>query len=209
MFALITRVFFSMFASFGNSTSHVVISEVLPVPSASQGHFIELYNPTGVAVDISSWQIHTPYASILLPGEAQIAPYSYMLLGQLEENWPASWIKPDYYYTELGIVNGSCGLRLIDDSGVLIDTVGWGGYTEGYYEGTPLGAASTANSFERKSGAYHNEGAGNSRDTNNNQADFLIRLAPQPQSTVSPAERPGSGVENTGWGMIKAIYMGG
>jgi hypothetical protein len=187
--------------------NHVVISEVIVSPTSDQGYFVEFYNPTATVKDLGNYQVQTPYISLLIPEGTSIAPYSFLLLGQVNDNWPSSWVQPDFWYEDMGIAVNS-GVRLVSAQDQVIDTVGWGFAPLNFYETTPASPPNAGQSLERKSGVIHDEGAGNGRDTNNNFLDFLKRDTPQPQNSESPPERPAAGAEATGWGMIKAIYAG-
>jgi hypothetical protein len=187
--------------------NHVVISEVLVSPGDSQEYFVEFYNPTGITKSLSNYQLQTPTISLLIPEGTTIEPYSFLLLGQVTEEWPSYWVQPDLWYEDMGIKTNS-GVRLVSDLNQIIDTVGWGAAPLNFYETTPVSQPSVGQSLERKSGLVHEENAGNGRDTDNNSLDFIKRDTPQPQNSQSPPERPAAGAENTGWGMIKAVYAG-
>jgi len=187
--------------------NHVVISEVLVSPSSTQDYFVELYNPTGTAKTLSLFQLQTPLISLLIPDGTAIEPYSFLLLGQVSDNWPSAWVQPDLWYEDMGIRVNS-GVRLVNTQNQAVDTVGWGAAPLGFYETTPVTSPNTGQSLERKSGLVHNENEGNGRDTDNNSLDIIKRDIPQPQNTDSPPERPAAGAESAGWGMIKAIYAG-
>ena len=187
--------------------NHVVISEVLVSPSSSQDYFVELYNPTSISRNLGNHQIQTPSISLLIPDGTTIAAYSFLLIGQVSDNWPSSWVQPDLWYENTGIGTNS-GVRLVNNLNETIDTVGWGIAPFDFYETTPASSPNVGQSLERKSGLVHEEGAGNGRDTDNNSLDIIKRDTPQPQNSDSPPERPSANAESTGWGMIKAIYAG-
>jgi hypothetical protein len=187
--------------------NHVVISEVLVSPTGTQDYFIELYNPTSTTKNLGNHQIQIPSISLLIPEGTTIAPYSFLLLAQVSDNWPSSWVQPDLWYEDMGISSNS-GLRLVNTQDQYVDTVGWGAAPFNFYETTPALSPSSGQSLERKSGVVHEEGAGNGRDTDNNSLDIIKRDTPQPQNSDSPPERPAANAESAGWGMIKAIYAG-
>jgi hypothetical protein len=188
-------------------TNHVVISEVLVLPGGNQDYFVELYNPTGITKSLGNYQLQTPTISLLIPEGTSIEPYSFLLLGQVADEWPSSWVQPDLWYEDMGIGSNS-GVRLVNNLEQVVDTVGWGVAPLNFYETTPVPSPNVGQSLERKSGLVHEENAGNGRDTDNNSLDFIKRDTPQPQNSQSPPERPAAGAENTGWGMIKAVYAG-
>jgi hypothetical protein len=187
--------------------NHVVVSEVLVSPDSNQDCFVELYNPTGLAKSIGNYQLQTPNISLLIPEGTTIEPYSFILLGQLSDNWPSDWVQPDLWYDDMGIKSNS-GVRLVNAQSQSVDTIGWGIAPLGFYETTPVSSSSIGQSLERKSGLVHEENAGNGRDTDNNSLDIIKRDNPQPQNSTSPPERPAASAESAGWGMIKAIYAG-
>jgi len=164
-------------------SASVLISEVFydAVGSDDSKEFVELYNPTSQDINITGWEIEMGngydgswdnQATIL----GIISAYSFFLIG--EKNVSGADIE-----TNLELQNGPDAVRIKDDSGAVIDTVGYGdlGYPE-LYEGTPMIDVSEGHSIERKPG-YLNPSGGNGQDTNNNSADFLDREEPEPQNS--------------------------
>ena len=173
-----------------DTATHVVISEVQTgtTTSASQ-EFIELYNPTAADVPLSGWTLEYKSATaadttanwtrraslsgtIVANGFYLVAPKSY--LSAADTDWSAT----------LASTGGT--VRLKDNAGTVVDTLGYGAATVGA-EGMPAVAPAAGQSLERLPGRL-DELAGNGVDTDDNSADFIIRTQPQPQSIASTIE---------------------
>jgi hypothetical protein len=75
---------------------------------------------------------------------------------------------------------GAIVLRAI--GGAPVDAVGWGDATNAFVEGGATPAPAAGSSIERLPAGL----AGNTQDTNDNAADFLVQPAPNPQSLAAP-----------------------
>lgn len=177
LFSLFTTLPISAMAS-----SHVVISEIQTANTNTKQEFIELYNPQNTTEDISSWKIQYKTASdaseagwsqkISLTGEIQ--PRGYYLISAKDY-----LSNSDVTYTDfMAIASGH--VRLVDDSGVVIDKVGWGSAVDAEGFQPASGLASTQ-SLQRKFSTD-----GKIQDTDNNQSDFILSLAPNPETTPPP-----------------------
>jgi len=181
---------------------HVVISEVYyDAVDESDSEFVELYNPTGAAVNISGWTINDSSGiEATIPASSSIPSHGFFLIadggwsaGKDDSTWPNADVED-----EMSLANTNNGIVLKNGSNI-IDAVGWGSPTDlNLYEGIALASVSNGNSSERKSSPTHNELEGNGWDTNNNSADFVIRTVPQPQNSSNNTEfsqySPGSDV---------------
>lgn len=193
-FAIIVLVgLFIQPARADSTTNHIVISEVQTgsASSASQ-EFVELYNPTDQPVALDGWKVeyrpasatstwsnHTGaglVGSIPADGYYLIAPTAYL---------PAA----DAAFSS-GLAQGGGSLRLVDSTAKVVDLLGWGNAVEFETKAAPAPAA--GQSLERLPGTT-NETGGNWVDSDNNQADFLIRTSADPQNSASPLEIPGIG----------------
>jgi hypothetical protein len=148
--------------------------------------FIELYNPTALAIDISGWTIRkssgcgavtdvlaTIGASVSLnPGQHYLAA-GFLFSGTAIPDFrnPSNWAIDD---------NG--GIAIFDSGGVLVDQVGMCNTTL-FVDGTSLSPLSgtTDQSYDRKSDV-----SGSCVDSNNNGSDFFLRVTSDPQSSSSP-----------------------
>ena len=180
---------------------HVVISEVkISGPSGfSTDEFVELYNPTDAPADITGWQLVKRTASgatypLVDSFEAlTIAAHGYALVAH-----PTGYvgsITPDARFTTTNSLSADNSLELVSPSGI-VDLVGWGKAT--HFEGAVASTPGSSKSIERKalpsstSADLVDGGAdvfrGNGEDTDHNDADFVSRDVPEPQSSTSELE---------------------
>jgi hypothetical protein len=183
-------------SAFVNATDHLVFSEIHPDPAGSDSglEFIELYNPTSSAVDISGYKINfrtssSQYSKTIPSGIIQSYGY-YLITNSYIASWKTYWPVPDlrlpYSLTEVGM-----GLQLEDTSTNILDQVGWGTTDPfvDYYEGSKLPEPISGLSFERLPGSQDSS-CGNWIDTDNNVADFIYNSTPNPQNTNNDTEEP-------------------
>ncbi len=183
---------------------YVVISEFFYDEDGDDNNeFVELYNPTKAAVDISGWKL-THYnqtgklqSTVTIPEDTSIAPGGYFLIGEKSPLNSADWggeeVIPDLIrLTKVDWQNGpGDGIVLKDANGDIIDGLQYGMHKDGPSgagEGTPAMDAPKGKSLERKSndrGVIR--GQGNGWDTNDNASDFEISQ-PNPQNSNSPTE---------------------
>ncbi|HUC87301.1 MAG TPA: lamin tail domain-containing protein [Candidatus Saccharimonadales bacterium] len=178
-----------------SGSSHVVISEVETGTTASASQeFVELYNPTGSSITVNGWTVeykaatstdtaanwvkHATLAGTIVPyGFYLVAPKTYLAMA--DADWSAT-------------LAGSGGnLRVRDDSGEVIDQLGYGTTANAAEGGAPALAPAAGQSLERLPGRL-DELDGNGVDTDVNAADFILRTDPQPQSSESLPEPPGA-----------------
>ncbi len=200
------------------NTNHLVISEVAVrgqvdggTAVANSDEFIELYNPTGLPVDVSGWKLQYKSAAganyqdkAVLPVGTSIPSRGYFLVAS--KSYQGS-VVPDLLLTiDLGLAGDSGHVRLgtqdvttakVDPEEV--DRLGYGPAAD-TAEGGSKTAATTAflQTFERKAtpGATAASMAaggvdvakGNGLDTDMNGADFVIRALRDPQNSMSPLE---------------------
>ncbi len=193
--------------------NHVVISEVYGGGGNSgavyRNDFIELYNPTLSAVDLTGWSVQyasatgTSWQTTALSGS--IAPKGFYLIQQAAGSGGTTNLPtPD----KIGTItmSGTAGKVLLSNSttaqtGALptganvIDLVGFGATANGF-EGTAAAAApSNTTSIERKASATSTpatlatggaeEFMGNGYDSDDNAADFVISAVNPQNSTVT------------------------
>ncbi|WP_412468215.1 lamin tail domain-containing protein [Pedobacter sp. KLB.chiD] len=190
--------------------NHVVIAEVYGGGGNSgavyKNDFIELYNPTLTAVDLTGWSVQyasatgTSWQVTTLSGS--IAPKGFYLIQQAAGSGGTTNLPtPD----KIGTItmSGTAGKVLLSNSttaqsGILptgaavIDLVGFGATANGFEGTAPATAPSNTLSIERKASVTSDattmgtggteEFAGNGYDSDNNAADFIVR-APNPQNS--------------------------
>jgi hypothetical protein len=154
----------------------IVINNVLYNPEGPEDkEWIELYNPTSHAIDVSDWKIYTYsplYANIILP-DVTIQPYSYYLIGDNSVDARLSY--PDYAQ-RLFLLNHGAGILLTDNDNKIVDAVGWGTkeiLLALHYETEPLSLSPEGVAVERKA-----EGC-TPIDTDDNSLDFIKKAQPK------------------------------
>jgi len=201
--------------------NHVVISEVYGGGGNSgavyKNDFIELYNPTLSAVDLTGWSVQ--YASATGTGNwtvttlsGSIAPKGFYLIQQSAGTGGTTNLPtPD----KIGTItmSGTAGKVLLSNSitaqtgslptgATVIDLVGFGATANGFEGTAPAPAPSNTSSIERKASATSDattmgtggteEFAGNGYDSDQNAADFIVRTPnPQNSSVTEPASTSG------------------
>jgi uncharacterized protein (TIGR03437 family) len=165
-------------------------------PAGANDEFVELYNNSDAAVDLSGWKLKgsnnagTISTRLTIAGGTVLPPRCHLLMikaGGYSESVPG-----DQSYTS-GITNdGGIAITLPNDS--VVDQVGLS-LGSAFHEGMPLVPLSsdTNQSYERRPGGP----AGSTQDTNNNQADFQLispsdpqNLAGTPTPVASPSPTP-------------------
>ena len=169
--------------------AHVVISEVYPdAVNESDSEWIELYNPTDESVNIEGWTIDTAthISDATIPAGATIPAHGFYLIadagfstGKDNPSWPNADLED-----EMSLRNGDGWCRL-NNSGSIVDTVGWGTATTN--ENANAAKPAENESIERKS---LNGGYAPAQDTNNNSFDFSVQGTPTPKNAASPEMDP-------------------
>lgn len=192
----------------GNMSAPVVISEIkTAADGAVNNEFIELYNRTDSAFSLAGFDLvytasttsslATWTASTTLAGT--IPARGFFLIGK-NGGYVGATTTDETYTFSMDEVGGYVGL--VSPMGMTMDMVGYGSLSapslsEG---GSPAPAPPASGSIERKAypssfpstmiGGVH-QNKGNGSDTNNNSADFIVRLATDlsdPQNSSSPTE---------------------
>ena len=163
---------------------HVVISEFRSQgPFGADDEFIELYNPTGAAVNIGGWIIKrsspcgtSSYTLFSITSGTILQAGQHFLAATTASHIPS----PDQNFSPAITDDG--GLALVNASGSVVDQVGMCISTL-YREGTNLVPLSgnTNQSYERRPG-----GSTACYDLDNNVADFVLISPSQPQNKASP-----------------------
>ncbi|MDO9513300.1 MAG: lamin tail domain-containing protein [Elusimicrobiota bacterium] len=186
--------------------NHVVISEIATGSTAdAYDEFVELYNPTDSAINISGWKLqYSPAANesfsttirTIIGGPIQ--PYSYYLIAG------AGYVGTyDEKGNQWGLAADAGHIRITSD-GTLAgekDRIGWGtaSYAEGFSPAPKHEPGFKDGSIERKAFSSSTQASmeggsdylmGNGEDSDNNGNDFIVRTARDPQSlsdgTIEP-----------------------
>jgi len=189
----LTHTITSTFTNTPISPTHIVISEFRTFgPNGANDEFVELYNPTGAAVNIGGWQIRKSSSCgsvvttlVTITAGEILKPGQHYLTAAYDSNNPdASSISPseaDQTFSP-GIADDG-GLALVNTSlGTILDQVGM--CTGTYYRENNIllpFPGTSDQSYERKPG-----GETSCYDTNDNASDFQIAPA-DPLNSNSPA----------------------
>lgn len=185
---------------FSATAEHAVISEVqIGSAGLSNDEFVELYNPTSSAIDISGWTVSRKTAAgtehellATIPATTEIGAHMYYLIAHSEYD---GGVVEDLMYTEDGALANNNSIYIKDASSNVIDKLGLG--TSNDPETSSKGNPSTGSSVERKANSDSTAesmttgadvSAGNGEDSNDNSADFVNRTTPDPQNSDSSAE---------------------
>lgn len=203
---IITSLFFSS-AKFpiakAATATHIVISEIQASgTNGANDEFVELYNPTNIAVNLNGWRLTKKNSSgaqttLVLNLSGTLAPHGYFLIGH-SASYSGSVI-PDIFYSapSQNIANTNNSVVLFNNAGITqVDLVGMG--TAPASESATTSNIPSGESIERKANSLSttvtmatggiDEFFGNGEDTNNNAADFVLRTTPQPQNSQSAIE---------------------
>lgn len=171
---------------------HLVISQFQGGGSVAEDEFIEIHNTSSDPVDLNGYRlvyrsangsndVTNPFAvwttSTIVPagGFYLVASTSYD--GSVPANLTYS---PTACSCSMSATNGGLAIRNgPNNTGAIIDSVGWGTVTNGFNEGTATTAPGLNNSQARKQNGC--------QDTDNNQADFENLVPSAPRNASSPA----------------------
>src|SRR4051812_34645821 len=173
-------------------SNNVLISEV----QVADDEFVELYNATNAPTDLFGWKLeyHASTSSTACDAEwtstkpvtlsKTIPAYGFLLIAKS----PA----PADIPLTFALANTAATIKLMDADGHTADALAWGDAPCG--EGQHAAAPAAGKSLERRPGTDAETG-GNAYDTGNNQADFMLRATPGPQTTASSTETPLAGYQ--------------
>ena len=195
---------------------NIVISQFQAGGGTADDEFIELHNIGAAPVDLNGLRLVYRSAS----GTSDVGPLAVWSTSTIVQ--PGQYyliattaydggVTPDYVYNtgvcqcSLSATSGGLAVRQGgQNSGVILDSVGWGSATNAFVEGTPATAAGNNNSKARlQSGC---------QDTDANQTDFqtLTPSAPRNTSTTAVAcNGGGTSVLAALNGEPTSIYPGG
>lgn len=168
---------------------HLVISQFQAGGGTADDEFVELHNIGPAPVDLNGFRLVYRSASgnsdvgplAVWTSPTIVQPGQYYLIATTAYDGPAT---PDLIYNagtcqcSMGAASGGLAIRLGgQNTGVIIDSVGWGMATNAFVEGTVTPAAGNNNSKSRlESGC---------RDTDNNQADFVSTVPSSPRNSAT------------------------
>ena len=177
-----------MAVSAAGSTTLVISEMATGTSDNANKEFVELYNMTSMPVTLVGWSVEykaatsqdtasswTKRASL----QGTISGHGYYLIA------PAQYFPESNAEWSATLASGGGNIRVKNDKGLVIDQLAYG--TGNAPENASAVAPGVGQSIERLPGRT-DEQAGNSIDTDNNAADFLLRTATQPQSILSPLE---------------------
>jgi predicted extracellular nuclease len=204
MFSVVTILALMLMAlpmgSAGAVSTDVVISEFRTRgPNGGSDEFIELYNLSSAAVDISAWKINGSNASgsvstrvTIMSGTVLGPGCRYLVTNSSTSGGPysGSVLGDQTYATGIG---DDGGIALLRSDNSIVDAVGMSSGSA-YKEGTTLTPTTTnmERSYERRPGG----GTDNSQDTDNNAADFVLNSGTSNPQNRSAACTGGGGPTN-------------
>ena len=157
-------------------------------PAGAADEFVELYNNSDGAVDISGWTIKGSNSSgststrLTVNAGTMIPARGHFLATNSSAGGYSGPVAGNQTYTT-GITDDG-GIALVMPDGItILDQVGMSAGSA-YKEGTTLTplTTNTDQSYERKPGGA----AGSTQDTNDNASDFQVRAGSDPQNLSSP-----------------------
>lgn len=227
---LVTTLFavaaLALFASASLAANAVRISQVYGGGGGSSSSatynqdYVELFNSSGAAVDISGWALEYGSATgnwgsstgnyFVFPAGTLIQPCSYLLIttGTVGTGGAANPVAGDFNATlNISATNGKVGLFNAVNSnlacgselaGTLVDKVAFG--TGNCPEGTAVGVLSSSTGAVR--------GNGGMTDTDDNAADFGVVTNPVANNSASPQNPACLATPSMSgtWGALKSIY---
>ncbi len=155
-------------------------------PAGASDEFVELYNADSTAVDISNWALRasssdgTPSDRAVIPSGVSLQPGQHYLIANTSY---VGSVTPDLQYGTSIADDGGLAIFSSANLNIPVDKVGMSDGSA-YYEGTPLAPLSgnSDQSYERNSStppcAY--------TDSDNNAADFILRIPSDPHNSSSP-----------------------
>ena len=183
------------------ASPHLVITQVQTSGGSANDEFVEIFNRGAQPVDLNGFRV--VYRSAAGSGDVPvpfaewttttiIPPGGYYLIASTSYDGPAT---PDLTYNpstcqcSMGAAGGGLAIRQgPNNTGVIIDSVGWGTATNAFVETAVTSAPAANNSQSRKLNGC--------QDTDNNANDFQPLAPAAPRNTSTPAS-PCSGSGET------------
>lgn len=165
----------------GGGSTGLTVNEVMTgLTGAASNEFVELYNGSSSAVDLSGYKL--VYRSSAgtsdvtlgtIPSGTTLAAGGFYLFGG--SAYAGSATPDQSFSTSLAATGGGVALR--DASGTIVDSVGYGdavnAFVEGHPASAPAAAASPGNSAVRLP---------DGDDSNDNATDFSVSASPTPKT---------------------------
>lgn len=192
--ALILTITFVSIPPVKAVSEHILISEVAMGSSQSASdEFVELYNNSSSAVDISGWKLeyksatgtHWQTKAVLASGES-IDGHGFYIF-RTSDNTLTS-----------GLAQTGGNLRLVAGSGAVLDALAWGNGDSG--EATAASACAQEQSLSRS----FNEPAQSFIDTDDNQNDFAA--ASQSAGTIKTEDTLADNQNDSATGEVPSAY---
>lgn len=186
-------------------TNHIVISQIqISGTTGANDEFVELYNPTSLAIDMTGWRLSKKTSSsgatpqnLVANLAGVMAPRGYYLIAHPSSSFAA--IADRIYSSSSSALTTNNTVSLFSDAGVtLVDKVGIGTASDVETTAFPTNPVSDQ-SILRKSSAGSSESSlmsggaefifGNGYDTDTNATDFVLMTISQPRNSLSaPAQ---------------------
>ena len=119
------------FPSGDGSDYHVVISEVMPNPSAvsdAYGEWFEIINMDSITIDLNGWTIMDGGSdSHVISSSIEIQPGQYMVLGRNGNESVNGGYVSDYTYASFALANSDDEIILLDQDEKVVDDISYGG----------------------------------------------------------------------------------
>jgi len=166
-------------------SASLVISEVQTGGASASDEFVEIANVGPLTADLAGLELmgisssgatvarRTAWTAATLVG-----PGRHLLVANAAGIWAS--IADATYASGLAATGGVVALRRT--GGAVVDAVGWGDAANAFVEGTSAPAPPAGSSIERLPGGDQ----GNATDTNDNAADWVVRVVPSPQRLADP-----------------------
>ena len=118
------------FPSGDESDYNLVISEVMPNPSAvsdSYGEWFEVFNLDSIPINLNGWTIMDEGSdSHVITSSIELQPGEYMVLGRnSDENVNGGYVS-DYTYTSFALANSDDEIILLDQDEKVVDNISYG-----------------------------------------------------------------------------------
>jgi len=112
------------------SDYHVVISEVMPNPSAvsdAYGEWFEIINMDSIPIDLNGWTIMDEGSdSHVISSSVEIQPGEYMVLGRNSDESVNGGYVSDYTYSSFALANSDDEIILLDQDEKVVDDISYG-----------------------------------------------------------------------------------
>lgn len=185
-----TRTFTPTITPTSSGIRSVIINEIAWAGTASglaDDEWIELYNPSGVAIDLTDWELRASDGNPTIILDGVIPAGGYFLL-ERDDDTVVSDIAADQIYVASLLSNSGEILSLVDTSNKIIDTANGNGGA------WPRGSSSTYGTMERIANTTDSDSAwvtnGGSPRNGKNANGGDIMGTPKNKNTTGPTPTP-------------------